>query len=268
MRALARCNCQNRTCSCVLQQGENIAISGSGTAATPYVITGTGGAGGGTVPVGAIMMWGTPTPPTGWLICDGAEQLVSSYTALNAVIGQRFGGNGTTTFRTPAYPGRVPVGVNAAPNAHALAGLGGAYDRTLVNAQMPQHTHTIGHVHAVTHNHGAKVSTDESQNHTHNINPPQVATGAHAPGAASHKVGAGTAETVGDDSGNHTHNINIPAFNSGANSRPHKHTVDIPALTVNTEDPSNGSSGQAGSSTPQPVNVEQPWLGIYFIIKT
>lgn len=55
----------------------------------------------GGVPTGAIMMWYTNTPPTGWLICNG--QTTTGYTALAAVVGAT----------VPNMETRVPVGRNS-----------------------------------------------------------------------------------------------------------------------------------------------------------
>jgi hypothetical protein len=54
------------------------------------------------VPTGAIMDFGMPEPPPGWLVCDGSEEDRVEQAALFAAIGTRWGaGNGTTTFNRP-----------------------------------------------------------------------------------------------------------------------------------------------------------------------
>jgi phage-related tail fiber protein len=53
----------------------------------------------GAVPVGAIVEWGTATPPSGWLILDGAAVSRTTYQALFELWGTTYGaGNGSTTF--------------------------------------------------------------------------------------------------------------------------------------------------------------------------
>lgn len=53
-------------------------------------------------PTGALMMWPKNTPPTGWLVMNGAAISRTTYAALYALIGTSFGaGDGSTTFNLP-----------------------------------------------------------------------------------------------------------------------------------------------------------------------
>jgi microcystin-dependent protein len=92
-------------------------------------------------PTGGIMMWGTGTAPTGWLLCAGSAVSRSTYAALFAVIGTTFGvGDGSTTFNLPNYSNRMPYGTTVGTT-------GGSADAVVVS-----HTHTItdpGHSHSV-----------------------------------------------------------------------------------------------------------------------
>jgi microcystin-dependent protein len=82
-------------------------------------------------PTGGIMMWGTGTAPTGWLLCAGAAVSRSTYAALFAVIGTTFGvGDGSTTFNVPNYTNRTPYGTT-------VGATGGSADAVVVS-----HTHT------------------------------------------------------------------------------------------------------------------------------
>lgn len=63
---------------------------------------------------GSIKMFGSMTPPSGWLNCDGSVVSRTTYAALFAVIGIQFGaGNGTTTFQLPWMSNRFPMGAEA-----------------------------------------------------------------------------------------------------------------------------------------------------------
>jgi len=42
------------------------------------------------VPIGAMMMWGTSTPPTNWLICNGASLDINTYPALYSALGNTY----------------------------------------------------------------------------------------------------------------------------------------------------------------------------------
>ena len=82
-------------------------------------------------PTGGIMMWGTGTAPTGWLLCAGAAVSRSTYSALFAIIGTTFGvGDGSTTFNLPNYTNRTPYGTT-------VGATGGSADAVVVS-----HTHT------------------------------------------------------------------------------------------------------------------------------
>lgn len=88
---------------------------------------------------GSILLWAGLTAPAGWYLCDGTVRPVSEAPLLAAVCGNRFGGDGTTTFATPDLRGRVVCGIDSgvgrAPgfNAPGIAG-GGPQGQTGVNS--------------------------------------------------------------------------------------------------------------------------------------
>lgn len=54
------------------------------------------------VPTGAICFFATTAIPTGWLLCNGSNVSRTTYAALFAAIGTKFGtGNGSSTFTLP-----------------------------------------------------------------------------------------------------------------------------------------------------------------------
>ncbi|MBP6991178.1 MAG: tail fiber protein [Spirochaetes bacterium] len=59
--------------------------------------------------LGEIRVFAGTFAPTGWMFCEGQILQISSYTALFAIIGNQYGGNGTTTFALPDLRGKVPV---------------------------------------------------------------------------------------------------------------------------------------------------------------
>jgi len=97
-------------------------------------------------PTGGLIMWGTGTAPTGWLLCDGTAVNRTTYAALFAVISTTFGtGDGSTTFNLPNYTNRMPYGTT-------VAATGGSADAVVVS-----HTHTAtstvtdpGHAHTIS----------------------------------------------------------------------------------------------------------------------
>ena len=61
-------------------------------------------------PIGALIDFAGNLAPTGWLLCDGTIYTKTQYPRLFAVIGNRFGGDGTSTFAVPDMRARVAVG--------------------------------------------------------------------------------------------------------------------------------------------------------------
>lgn len=62
-------------------------------------------------PVGSTISYAGSTAPTGWLLCDGTAVSRTTYAALYAVVGDRFGiGDGSTTFNLPDLRGRFVRG--------------------------------------------------------------------------------------------------------------------------------------------------------------
>lgn len=59
--------------------------------------------------IGEIRLAAFGTIPRGWLQCNGQLLQVKQYGALFALLGTRFGGDGTTTFALPDFRGRVPI---------------------------------------------------------------------------------------------------------------------------------------------------------------
>lgn len=57
------------------------------------------------VPAGAVFHVAMSTAPTGFLVADGSSKLISAYPKLFAAIGNRYGGDGTTTFNLPDLRG-------------------------------------------------------------------------------------------------------------------------------------------------------------------
>ncbi|MGP9788950.1 phage tail protein [Roseinatronobacter sp. NSM] len=84
------------------------------------------------VPAGAIMDFAMPTPPNGWLVCDGSQQSRSEHADLFAAIGTTFGpGNGTTTFNLPDFRGEFRRGWDAGRGVDAGRGFGTKQKGTL-----------------------------------------------------------------------------------------------------------------------------------------
>lgn len=88
----------------------------------------------GQVPVGSIMPFVSASRiPEGWLICNGASVLGSSYRELSAVIGNSFGGNGIN-FNLPNYINKTLYGVNGTtvtPSNSTLLNISSGFNSSL-----------------------------------------------------------------------------------------------------------------------------------------
>lgn len=89
----------------------------------------------GVIPVGGLMPTlldsAKHTAPVGWLFCDGRKYAVTQYPALARLLGNRFGGDGTTTFAVPDLHGASPdrytlVGGYVAPEYVSTGSVGAA----------------------------------------------------------------------------------------------------------------------------------------------
>ena len=83
--------------------------------------------------------------PRGWAFCDGRELPISQYSALFALLGTAFGGNGQTTFALPDLRGRAVIGSNRSAAANGpLCEVGktmGSERHALIFPELPLHNH-------------------------------------------------------------------------------------------------------------------------------
>lgn len=74
--------------------------------------------------LGEIKLWPINFAPNGWAFCQGQAMSISQNTALFALLGTQFGGNGQTTFNLPDLRGRFPLGVGPGTDSINNAALG------------------------------------------------------------------------------------------------------------------------------------------------
>lgn len=212
-------------------------------------------------PSGSITQYGGSSAPTGWMLCDGSQVAIASFTALYNVLTSSgtvfpFGANtngsgaaGSTHFRLPNFKGRVPVGLDSTQTEFdAMGEIGGAKTHPLTVAQLPAHTHTVTQIDAGGHTHTVNPAGD----HTHDVpSRSSSSTANHSHGgvrlAESPSTGTtnGTIATV--SAGSHGHTMSDPGN--------HSHSVSV-------------SGGGNGSSSGDAHNNLQPYITINYIIKT
>jgi len=95
-----------------------------------------------------IIMFAGNFAPRGWALCQGQLMSIAQNTALFALLGTTYGGDGQTTFGLPDLRGRASVGTGQGSGlTNILLGeLAGQPTTTLTSQQIPQHNHTLGAV--------------------------------------------------------------------------------------------------------------------------
>ncbi len=92
-----------------------------------------------------VRMFAGNFAPRGWFFCQGQLLSIAQWTALFALTGTTFGGNGQTTFGLPDFRGRTAVGTGTGPGLPAmdLGQMAGTPTTTLLNINLPLHNHQI-----------------------------------------------------------------------------------------------------------------------------
>jgi microcystin-dependent protein len=95
--------------------------------------------------VAEIRIVGFNFPPVGWAYCNGQLLPISQNTALFALLGTFYGGDGKSTFALPNMQGNVAMfwGQSPGTSNYDLGQMGGSPSVTLIQSEMPVHTHNI-----------------------------------------------------------------------------------------------------------------------------
>jgi microcystin-dependent protein len=189
-------------------------------------------------PAGSILMWGSATPPTNWLLCNTSTAISrTTYATLFAVIGTTYGvGDGSTTFNIPNFTNNMPIG---AGGTYVAGSAGGSATTTIATANLPSHSHTQ----SGTFTSGGMSG---SSSHTHNY----YNSGGNGPdGYITRSYG-----NINSPSLATSNPLGSPASGIDYADISHTHTVTL-----------SGSTGTAGSGTA--VTTISPYLPVYFIIK-
>jgi microcystin-dependent protein len=83
--------------------------------------------------------------PKGWAWCDGQLLPLSQNTALFSLLGTTYGGDGKSNFALPDLQGSAPMHPGQGPglSLHDLGETGGSETVTLLESEMPAHTHFL-----------------------------------------------------------------------------------------------------------------------------
>lgn len=109
--------------------------------------------------ISEVRMFAGNFAPANWAFCNGSLQSIAQNTALFALIGTVYGGNGQTTFALPDLRSRVAIHNGTGPglSPYQLGQTGGTENITLTSLNVG------GHAHAVTGNAGIAVASGDGQ---------------------------------------------------------------------------------------------------------
>jgi microcystin-dependent protein len=93
--------------------------------------------------IGQIMPCPYTFAPRFWAFCNGEILAIRQHTALFAIIGDRFGGDGLLTFALPDLRSRIPIGCGYGPGltGASLGQTSGEESVSLFTVHLPAHTH-------------------------------------------------------------------------------------------------------------------------------
>lgn len=94
--------------------------------------------------LGMVQYFAFSFAPRGYRLADGALLSIASNSALFALFGTFYGGNGTTNFAVPDLRGRVAFGNGTAPDgaSFTIGQRSGTESATLLSTNIPSHTHS------------------------------------------------------------------------------------------------------------------------------
>lgn len=98
--------------------------------------------------VAEIRIFGFTFAPKGWAQCSGQLLSISQNTALFALLGTNYGGDGRVTFGLPNLNGNVPIHVGGNQpgpglSTYFLGETGGVEAVTLLTSEMASHSHSF-----------------------------------------------------------------------------------------------------------------------------
>ena len=182
--------------------------------------------------MGQILFCAFNFAPKNYAFCQGQTIAISQNTALFALLGTTFGGDGSSTFKLPDAQGRTFLGTGqgAGLNPVNLGDIAGTNTVTLTSAEMPAHVHQLL-PNSIMMNAMSGLGTADQTN--------------------SPTAGAflGTATT---DSDTVSATLYVPAGTSGGTA------VPLGGCSA------SGTTGAAGNNLP--LSIMQPYLGINALI--
>lgn len=233
---------------------------------------------------GSIVMYGSSTPPTGFLNCDGSAVSRTTYDDLFAVIGTTYGsGNGSTTFNLPNLSGRFPLGyASSAPtkvftfasrssNTITVTGVDNHANNENQTGQAVLYTAASGAMTGLTHNTTyylirVTATTFQLATSVANANAGTAITlSSDGTGAQTFTI-TYTARPMAQSGGEEIHALTDAQMPSHTHSYGNQNGGDGATLFFDASDGSTNPSSVAGSDTPH--NIMPLFTVVNYIIKT
>ncbi|MBA2672882.1 tail fiber protein [Ramlibacter sp.] len=196
--------------------------------------------------IGTILPVGFNYAPRGWAFCNGQLMSIAQNSALFALLGTTYGGNGQTTFGLPDLRGRVIVGSQAGQQGPGLqpvqpGEMAGTNNVTVLGNG--QTSFTLSQNNLPAHTHTATSALQASTNVTGSLNTAAEgsmlsSTPTGAPGAQMY-LPTGTAPTA---------------------------PVNLGGLTTTIGNTGSGAAVVAPVTTQATVSIMQPYTGINYVI--
>ena len=162
--------------------------------------------------MGQIEIFSFNFAPKGWAQCNGQLLPINQNQALFSLLGTTYGGDGRVNFALPDLRSRVPISFG---NGFSLGERGGEEAHTLVNSEMPTHSHQL--------NGDAATTTGTTKTPTANVSVLGQTSGAISP--------TGTFTVNMYSTSGPTGVLNPAAVTNSGGSQPH--TNIMPYLTLN-----------------------------------
>lgn len=95
--------------------------------------------------IGEVKLFAFNFAPKSYSQCNGQTLSIAQNSALFALLGTTYGGNGQTTFSLPNLQGRFPIsqGNGAGLPSHTIGEQSGNTNVTLLSSNLPAHMHTL-----------------------------------------------------------------------------------------------------------------------------
>ncbi|MES3151815.1 phage tail protein [Sphingomonas faeni] len=161
--------------------------------------------------LGEIKTVGFNFAPRGFAVCNGQIMQIQQNTALFAILGTSYGGNGSTTYALPDLQATTPMHWGAGPGLtpRTVGERAGAVQTSLGLAELPSHAHVL--------NAAA-------------LNPPNTAQNVPAPTAQA-MIGPSNPNMAFSDTSTPSVSLSPSAIGMTGGSQPHENRQPLLALT-------------------------------------